>query len=262
VGVDYVQDRDCGVKRALGADRLVGLLKSRGQAEMLRQKLLEAGEDPAGATIRRVVLYPSGPVEEEVDLAALMKAGETLAPFAPLCDGCTANFRERPFGCCGYLNYPISDPEERWLMARLPESLHSAGGIYLRSALRQLDIDGAPVARMRQDLYFQRKEPVIREWDESGDTLEVSSDQILQLVFYSGGLTPLHAALLCLFIGLIPHNIAAETMQRIVDNPNEMQDHLAIDSDALTVLEGTQLGMFLMAMMSAAINNETLLIDA
>jgi len=51
-------------------------------------------------------------------------------------------------------------------------------------------------------------------------------------------------------------------MQRIVDNPNEMQDHLAIDSDALTVLEGTQLGMFLMAMMSAAINNETLLIDA
>ena len=47
------------------------------------------------ATIRRVVLYPSGPVEEEVRMADLMKAWPSWSP-SPLCEGCTANFREAP----------------------------------------------------------------------------------------------------------------------------------------------------------------------
>lgn len=262
MGVDYVQDRSCLVKQELGLNTLVSLLKSRAQAAVLLQKLEEKGEDPEHATIRRVVLYPSGPVEEEVGLAELLQAGGTLRPYESACDGCTANFRRKPFGCCGYLNYPISDPEERWLMGRLPESLHSAGGIYLRSALRDLQIDGAPVAGLRKDLFFQRAEPVVRQWNEAGDAFEANSNQILQFLLYSGGLTPLHAALACLFVGLIPHDIAAHAMQRIVNNPAAMQDYLAIDQDALAILEGTQLGMFFMGMMSATINSETLLIDA
>jgi len=262
VGVDYVQDRDCRVKQQLGLDTLVNLLKSRAQAEALRAQFEEKGEDPESATITRVVLYPSGPVEEVVGMAELMKSAEALEPLAPLCDGCTANFRQTPFGCCGYINYPISDAEEQWLMARLPASLSSVGGIYLRSVLQELAIDGRMVATMRSDLYFERPEAVVRTWEVSGDVFEVSSDQVLQLLFYSGGLNPLHGALVCLFVGLIPHTIAADAMQTVVNNPAALQDYLAIDSDALSVLEGTQMGMFLMGMMSAAINLEELLIDA
>jgi len=262
MGVDYVQDRSCRVKEELGLETLVGLLKSRAQAARLQRQFEEKGEDPKGATIRRVVIYPSGPVEEKVSLDELMQAGAALKPLEPACDGCTANFRGSPFGCCGYLNYPISDPEERWLMARLPDSLSSAGGIYLNSALRELKIDGAPVARMRKDLFFERPEPVIRQWGSASDPFEVSSNQILQFLLYSGGLTPLHTALACLFVGLIPHDIAASDMQGIVSDPAAMQDYLVIDENALSVLETTQLGMFFMGMMSAAINSETLLIDA
>lgn len=262
MGVDFVQDRDCRVKRELGLDRLVGLLKSRGQAAMLARKLEESGEDPEMATIRRVVLYPSGPVEEEVRMADLMKAGAVLEPFAPLCEGCTANFREAPFGCCGYLNYPISNAEEQWLMERLPRSTSCVAWIYLRAVLRELKIDGAPVARLRGELYFERDEPVVRTWDTGGEQIAVTSDQILHLLFYTGPVSPLQAVFVALFTGLVPHDITPEEMQAIVQDPPSMQHHLALPPDTVALLEDTQLGTFLMALMSAAINEEILLIDA
>lgn len=264
MGVDYVQNRDCRVKRELGLDTLVCLIKSRTQAALLQAHFRERGEDPATANVKRIIQYPSGPVEENVGMAELLEAGAVLAPYEPVCAGCTANFQATPFGCCGYLNYPISAVEENWLMSRLPASADSVAGIYLRNVLRELEIDGGPVAGMRRrhGLYFERPETIVRTWAYAGGTAEVTSDQMLQLVFYSGGIGPAHAAFVCLFVGLIPHGVPGEVMQSILQSPNTMQDHFTIDQEALTILEETQLGVFLLGMMSAAINLETLLIDA
>lgn len=262
MGIDFIQDRDCRVKRELGLEALVGLQKSQTHAALLLKQFEDRGEDPAGASIRRVVLYPSGPVEEEVGLEELLKAGATLAPYAPLCEGCTANFREEPFGCCGYLNYPVSAAEEQWLMERLPARLDSNAGTYLRSVLREAGVDGSVVARMRNSLFFERKEALVRTWDIAGEAVEVSSDQILQFLFYAGAITPMHGVFLCLFLGFIPHDIGDRTMREVLRNPARLQDHLVLDQAALALLEKTQLGAFLLGMMSAVINGENLLLDA
>ena len=69
MGVDYVQSRNCKVKRDLGVDVLVSRIKARGQAAMLVERIRKGGQDPMTATITRVVQYPSGPVAEQVPRA-------------------------------------------------------------------------------------------------------------------------------------------------------------------------------------------------
>lgn len=262
MGVDYVQDRQCRVKEALGVETLVQLLKSRAQAASLVRQAEEKGTDPAGATVKRVVRYPGGPVEEDVPLADLLAAGETLAPYEPVCEACTANFQQAPFGCCGYLSYPISEAEEQWIMTRLPASPRSVAGIYLRNVLRELEIDGRPVAQMRETPFFERAAPVVRTWDGGSEPLAVSSNQLFQFLFFAGPIDPVHAVFACLFLGLIPHEIPPADLQAILRTPDAIQHHLAIDGQTLELLEETQLGQFLMGMMSAALHGETLLVNA
>lgn len=138
MGVDYVQGRSCRVKRDLGVDVLVSRLKARGQAALLVKRLARDGNDPMTETITRVVQYPSGPVAEQVSVGDLLKMGKTLEPYMPLCEGCTANFRQTDFGCCGFLNYPIARAEEEWLLSRLPADISSVAGVYLRSVLTRI----------------------------------------------------------------------------------------------------------------------------
>jgi hypothetical protein len=264
MGVDYVQGRTCRVKRELGVDVLVSRLKARGQAALLMKRLAANGEDPMTAKITRVVQYPNGPVAEEVTVGELLKTGQSLDPFRPLCEGCTANFRQADFGCCGFLNYPIARAEEEWLLSRLPADIRSPAGIFLRSVLEQLKIDGARVAaiRGRGGLYFEAQVPPTRRWPDADGEVVVSADQLIQFLFYSGGITPSHGALTCLFLGLLPHDIAPEAMRAILNRPATLQDHLTFDPAALSMLQETQMGMFLMGVMSAAINLEVLTIDA
>lgn len=264
MGVDYVQSRNCKVKRELGVDVLVSRIKARGQAALLVQRIRDGGQDPMTATITRVVQYPSGPVAEQVTVASLLETGRSLDPYAPLCDGCTANFRQASFGCCGFLNYPIARAEEDWLMSRLPESMDSVAGVYLRNVFGELRIDGATVAsiRERKGLYFEQCEAPTRQWSDGNSQHAVSSNQLIQFLFYSGPVTPSHAIFTCLFLGLLPHDIAPDTVQSILRNPAHLQDHLVIDSGALSMLQETQMGMFLMGVMSAALSLEILTIDA
>ena len=264
MGVDYVQSRNCEVKRELGVDVLVSRIKARGQAAMLVERIRKGGQDPMTATITRVVQYPSGPVAEQVTVASLLETGRSLDPYAPLCDGCTANFRQASFGCCGFLNYPIARAEEEWLMSRLPESMDSVAGVYLRNVFGELKIDGATVAsiRERKGLYFEQSEAPTRQWGEGQGQQSVSANQLIQFLFYSGPVTPSHAIFTCLFLGLLPHDIAPDAVQSILRNPANLQDHLVIDSGALSMLQETQMGMFLMGVMSAALSLEILTIDA
>lgn len=264
MGVDYIQNRSCRIKRELGLETLVTLLKSRAQAAILLAHFDARGENPLTATVKRIVQYSGGPVEESVDMADLLEADRKLRPYEAECEGCTANFKAAPFGCCGHLNYPISTAEERWLMARLPDAATSVAGIYLRNTLREMEIDGTLVTHMRSrgKSYFEGPDAIVRRWEGLEQPYTVTSDQMLQFLFYSGGVSPLHAALASLFVGLIPHNIAPDTMQAILRQPELLQDHLEIDAQMLEVLRETQLGMFLLAIMSTALNRETLLIDA
>lgn len=264
MGVDYVQGRACRVKRELGVDLLVSRLKARGQAALLMKRLAADGEDPMTATITRVVQYPSGPVAEQVTVGELLKTGQTLDPYRPLCESCTANFRQADFGCCGFLNYPVARAEEAWLLSRLPGDISSVAGVYLRSVLKQLNIDGAPVAaiRGRGGLYFEEVETPTRRWPDEAGEVSVTADQLIQFLFYSGSISPSHGAFACLFLGLLPHDIAPEAMQAILNRPATLQDHLTFDPAALSMLQETQMGMFLMGVMSAAINLEVLTIDA
>ncbi len=264
MGVDYVQSRNCKVKRDLGVDVLVSRIKARGQAAMLVERIRKGGQDPMTAMITRVVQYPSGPVAEQVTVESLLETGRSLDPYVPLCEGCTANFRQASFGCCGFLNYPIARAEEEWLMSRLPESMESVAGVYLRNVFGELKIDGATVASIRdhKGLYFEQCDAPTRQWSDGGEERTVSANQLIQFLFYSGPVTPSHAIFTCLFLGLLPPDIAPDAVQSMLRHPASLQDHLVIDSGALSMLQETQMGMFLMGVMSAAINLEILTIDA
>jgi hypothetical protein len=203
-------------------------------------------------------------VAEQVTVKELLQTGQTLDPYRPLCQGCTANFRQADFGCCGFMNYPIARAEEEWLLSRLPADISSAAGVYLRSVLKQLNIDGARVAAVRGQggLYFEQRKTPTRHWPNADGEVVITADQLIQFLFYSGGISPSHGALACLFLGLLPHDIPPDVMRAILNRPSTLQDHLTFDPAALSMLQETQMGMFLMGVMSAVINLEVLTIDA
>jgi hypothetical protein len=44
-------------------------------------------------------------------------------------------------------------------------------------------------------------------WQDSAGTIEISSDQLFQMMFMVGELAPSHCLMLALFCGVLPHDI-------------------------------------------------------
>lgn len=262
MGVDYVVDLDCAPKDALGVQGVVDLLKARARAEYVRDVFRANGDHRplSEMTFETVVLRPEGPVEESVSVQSLFDRAAALEPHAPACQGCEARCQPIPFGCVGYVSYPVQPATEAWLLEQLPVDLGSPAGTMLASAFRDFGWDGGFTQRLRAqgDTFFTEPAGRHRQW--SGG-FSVSNDQLWQILFGLGHLSPAHSMMCALFLGVIPHHTTAEGLAQL------SRDTARIGGHALRYEVGhedpqiAEVARFLRAMGLAAALGVSLLID-
>lgn len=264
MGIDYVIDRDCPVKEQLSTDGIVERIKARGRAEMVLNIVRDSGDHrtPSEITFQTMLQTPDGVEEKEVSVQELLDQAAVLDDLEPHCEGCPANALGHHFGCYNYISYPLQTAAEEWLMARLPAELTGTAGHLLTAAVRDLEIDGAPVAQMRQDeTFFEERTPAHRRWGGllSRNHFELTSDQLLQMMFAVGDLQPSHAAMVCLFLGVLPHDLEPEILR---DSTALRQQLATAELERPEADDGTGgLLLFLHAMRVAATLECDLLVD-
>ncbi|HEY1816746.1 MAG TPA: hypothetical protein VGG74_30575 [Kofleriaceae bacterium] len=218
MAIDYLLAVGCEPQRALGAERLVALSRTRTQVRGVLEHLRSDGDtrDPREITIQ-LTTHRQGASEDGrgVTLADLLRETSPLDEQAPECERCPAKL-VRAFGCHERIRYPIPERSEAWLMARLPESLATTAGVFLVRALADFGWDGAPVAKLRAagTTYFESKVAYGVRWQGDDGLVELSSDQLFQMMFMLGPtLAPAHCLMLALFLGVIPHDTSLHDLK-------------------------------------------------
>ncbi len=222
MGADLIVNLPCDAKRALGGgDAFQGTLtmlrmrKSRGQAMAVAAQLQAAGIPLDQPVVTVVVETPEGSRERKVSVAELLADSAPLTEHEGGCAGCPANATNQPYGCLGYVTYPIEPSAEAWLIDRV-QPLGSLGHHLLCSMLQDFGYTGEMFASWRERGLFTAPAPrrVVLLRAEDGE-LSIDSNQIFQAVFGVGErLNPTHCALVLLWLGgLAIDGVVAETME-------------------------------------------------
>jgi hypothetical protein len=194
MGIDYVVDYDCEPKRALGLDHILELLKDRSRAVAALELLRRRGVDEVPiheVEFEFVARTPEGDMApRRVRVKDVLDKASALEEFAPACDGCPANNTGRAYGCVGSIGYPLSQIGEVWLLGRVQRG---PGSDLLRALLRELELNGSDIAKMRAagGTFFEARSAPRRE--DLG--FELATDQLLEVIFCKGHLVPSHAAI-------------------------------------------------------------------
>lgn len=210
MAIDYLLGVSCEPQRALGVERLVNLHRTRILARSALAHMREDGDAraPREIEIQLTVRNPTGDSARGVTLQDLLDESAPLDEVTHHCASCPADL-PRELACHRRIRYPIPERVEAWLMARLPTTLGCTAGALLVRAMGELGWDGAPTAKLRAsgDTYFESRVPHGVRWvGDDGGVVEISSDQLFQMMFMVGNLAPTHCLMLALFCGVIPHD--------------------------------------------------------
>jgi len=261
MAIDYVLAMGCEPQRALGVERLVSLHRTRILARTALAHMREDGEQrsPAEIEVQLTMRKPDGDSARGVSLQDLLDETRPLDEVAPHCATCPAGFT-REFACHRRIRYPIPEHVEQWLMGRLPTHLATTAGALLVRGLSEFRWDGAPAAKLRASgtTYFESRVAYGVRWQGDDGTIEISSDQLFQMMFMVGHLAPTHCLMLALFFGVIPHDISIHELKD-TDGRTRALDTATVPSQADADTE--QLAAFLRTLAVAARLETTVLID-
>ncbi|MBL8914311.1 MAG: hypothetical protein JNM17_26635 [Archangium sp.] len=207
MGADFIVHFQCETKTNFGegdalegSQKLLAMLKARSRLEVLKEAAARTGQ----TTIKVVRMTPDGQQEEEISLEALEEASTPLEENKERCQGCDANVLGIPYGCVGFVPYPVRAEWETALVNRL-QSVETPGGFLLASAVRDFNYDGANIKRMREAGMFEAKvapSKVIQK--KFFSSTKITGDQLFHAIFSVGGaLNPDHCSMVLSFIGAL-----------------------------------------------------------
>ena len=216
MAIDYVLGMKCEPQGQLGVERMVNLHRTRILARSALAHMREDGDvrDPGEIEIQLTMRKPEGDSGRGVTLQDLMNESSPLDAVAGLCKQCPAGL-PREFACHRRIRYPIPEHVEQWLMARLPTKLACTAGALLVRGLGEFGWDGAPTAKLRSSgtTYFASRVAYGVRWTGDDGNIDISSDQLFQMMFMVGHLAPTHCLMLALFCGVIPHDISLHDLK-------------------------------------------------
>jgi hypothetical protein len=216
MAIDYVLATRCEPQRQLGVDRLMSLHRTRILARTALSRVREEGDRRAAGEIdvQLTVRKPDGDSARGMKIQDLLDEATPLDRVADHCTACPARLSAE-FACHRRIRYPIAERVEEWMMARLPRTLDCTAGALLARGLGEFGWDGEPVAQLRAHgtTFFESRAPYGVRWQAAGEKLEISSDQIFQMMFMVGDLAPTHSLMLALFCGVIPHDISLQDLK-------------------------------------------------
>lgn len=210
MAIDYIIDKACSVKEAVGADGLIDLVKSRNRAIGIYQRILGEGkteQEALDTSFFVQTFVATGEANtEQVTVRDLFRRSDRLKELAPACKSCPLNTKADGFGCYKSIGYPVSAEAERWL-AKLAEAAIQRGlpdSILIKFILDE-EVPGEFFGRMRQDergKFLESKSPfeVLVERKMLKKT-KVSTDQILDMLFAVGEMQRTHQMFLIFFSG-------------------------------------------------------------
>jgi hypothetical protein len=217
MAIDFIVDYDCVPKQTLTTEGIMERIKERERAETVIRIYREAGDNrpltEMGFELTRSL--PDG--SEDTQLVIVQNALDNAAELDPLahhCVGCPANASGLPFGCMGFIQYPISADAERWLLDQLPPPEEPLLWLLLRQGVQELGYDGEAVRPMRSNpVYFEEQRVMGRDMVE----FVFNANQVFEMLFLLGKIQPPHAGLLLLFFHAIPREIEADTIVAIMN---------------------------------------------
>lgn len=216
MAIDYVLAVGCEPQRRLGVERMIALHRARILARSVLARMREDGDRraPREIDVQLTVRMPDGDTARAVRIQDLLDEAAPLDAVAGHCAACPAGMT-REFTCHRRIRYPIAEHVEEWLMGRLPRTLDCTAGALLVRGLGEFGWDGGPVARLRASgtTFFESRAPYGVRWEADGGTIEVSSDQLFQMMFMVGDLASTHCLMLALFCGVIPHDISLHELK-------------------------------------------------
>ena len=199
-------------------------LKERQRAQAVIEWFRAAGDErpPAQMGFEFSQSTPSDSGDKQLIVVQdLLDHAAALDEHADHCRTCPANRAGRPYGCAGFIQYPITALAETWLLERLPTPEEPLVWLLLRQGIQKLGYDGSSVKALRAadadhtadgPTYFELPDAPQRRLGE----LRVSSDQLLEMIFGVGKrIIPNHAGILLLFVHAIERDLEAEEIQDI-----------------------------------------------
>jgi hypothetical protein len=261
MAIDYVLALGCEPQRQLGIDRMMGLHRTRILARTALARVREEGDkrEPSEIAVQLTMRKPDGESARGVRIQELLDEAAPLDAVAGHCSACPAGLPPE-FTCHRRIRYPIPEHVEEWLMGRLPKTLDCTAGALLARGLGEFGWDGEPVSRLRAHgtTFFESRAPYGVRWPTEDGTIEVSSDQLFQMMFLVGDLAPTHCLMLALFCGVIPHDIRLHDLK---DRKGRMDALEAASLPAQPDPEIEQLATFLRTLATAARLEVSILID-
>jgi hypothetical protein len=213
MGIDHVIDYPCIPKETFATLGIMTRLKARDRAATIIKLYRDNGDmrPPSEMGFEMARRLPDGSEESQtVIVQDLLNEANQLDSVAHHCEGCPANRTKRPFGCFGYINYPISQAAELWLLKQLPSENDPLVFLLLSQTMREFKFDNETLAAMRQSLgvFFESNK-------RYGKTLEdamIDNNQVFEMLFMTERIDPAHGVLLMLFFGAIPRDSDAQTL--------------------------------------------------
>jgi hypothetical protein len=261
MAIDYLLGVGCEPHKRLGVEQLVNLHRTRILARSALAHMREDGDarPPGEIEIQLTMRTTGGDSARGVTLEDLLSEARPLDEVSPYCERCPAEL-SREFACHRRIRYPISERVEAWLMSRLPESLACSAGALLVRGLAEFGWDGAPAAKLRASgtTFFESRVPYGVRWESPDGVIEISSDQLFQMMFLVGNLQPTHCLMLALFTGVIPHDTSLHDLK---DSPGRTRvlAHANVPTQVDPDIE--QLAAFLRALGLAARLDVPILVD-
>lgn len=266
MAIDYVIDYDCEPKRQLTTEGILERIKGRERATMIIRLFRDNGDErpPSEMGFEFTRRTPEG--EEETELIVvqdILDQANELNPLAGYCSGCPANRAGTPFGCTGFVQYPITGKAEAWMLNQLPSIQEPLVWLLLKQGVDNFQYDGQTIAALRQqgDTYFEDTQAAIRFL---GD-FSMNSNQVFEMMFTVGDIIPNHGAMLLLFYNAIERvDLEADAIMALspatTDKIKEfMFLHQVMPNDDATI---TELKAFLQALWVAWALNVKLKVDA
>lgn len=275
MGVDYSVEFDCQPKRhfgngdyAAGGADILERVKSRSRAVHVRQFAVENGLNPAETKVK--LNYPDAhrnPVEKEVTVAELEQHASALDARATACFDCPMNLFAREYGCLGWINYPIRQSEEEWLIGKL-QPFGTIGADLCLNFITEFRISGERIKGMRQSGFLELqcgREIVLKK--SLFKKHSVHTDQLLEMVLLGGEcLQPAHCLGVLLWFGamhvegIVPGALEDRaTLQRLLalKTLTERSEHTGFVFDDEVVPRGS-FAMLLRAMYVAWMHDQPL----
>lgn len=267
MAIDHIIDYDCVPKQTLTSEGILQRLKGLERANTIIQMFREHGDerDPSDMGFEMSRSTPEGETERRLIVVQdLLDAAADLKPLESHCAGCPANVHKRPFGCMGFVRYPISSTGEQFLLKRLPTPSEPLVWLLLKQGVENFYYDGEKIRALREssDVYFEdryAKAAVLGE-------IQMDANQVFEMIFSVGPIKPNHAGVLLLFFRAIAREKldAPEIMSIAPAGPDATQTYPFIielddEADDDTIRE---LKSFLYALYTAWALNVALLVDA